>query len=99
MQMESTDSPWLGDAVSLVDAFRRKERSPLEELQASLEPHLDSKSTSFLTQHRYEFYSGKQLFGSTLCRHLKELHSRLQLEQLESGQYPRQEEHPWQDSP
>ena len=36
MQMESTDSPWLGDAVSLVDAFRRKERSPLEELRASL---------------------------------------------------------------
>lgn len=36
MQMESTESPWLGDAVSLVDAFRRKERSPLEELQASL---------------------------------------------------------------
>ena len=34
--MESTDSPWLGDAVSLVDAFRRKERSPLEELRASL---------------------------------------------------------------
>ena len=36
MQMESTDSPWLGDAVSLVEAFRRKERIPLEELRASL---------------------------------------------------------------
>jgi aspartyl-tRNA(Asn)/glutamyl-tRNA(Gln) amidotransferase subunit A len=28
------DSPWLGDACSLVDAFRRRERSPLEELAA-----------------------------------------------------------------
>lgn len=31
-----TDTPWLGDACSLVDAFRRKERSPLEELDACL---------------------------------------------------------------
>jgi Asp-tRNA(Asn)/Glu-tRNA(Gln) amidotransferase A subunit family amidase len=30
------DSPWLGDACSLVDAFRAGERSPLEELEASL---------------------------------------------------------------
>ena len=34
--MSTTDSPWLGDACSLVDAFRKKERSPQEELQASL---------------------------------------------------------------
>jgi Asp-tRNA(Asn)/Glu-tRNA(Gln) amidotransferase A subunit family amidase len=31
-----TDSPWLGDACSLVDAFRRGERSPAEELSATL---------------------------------------------------------------
>jgi aspartyl-tRNA(Asn)/glutamyl-tRNA(Gln) amidotransferase subunit A len=31
-----TDTPWLGDACSLVDTFRAKERSPLEELEASL---------------------------------------------------------------
>ncbi len=31
-----TDSPWLGDACSLVDAFRAGERSPVEELEASL---------------------------------------------------------------
>jgi Asp-tRNA(Asn)/Glu-tRNA(Gln) amidotransferase A subunit family amidase len=31
-----TDTPWLGDACSLVDAFRSGERSPLEELEASL---------------------------------------------------------------
>ncbi len=31
-----TDSPWLGDACSLVEAYRRKERSPLEEIEASL---------------------------------------------------------------
>ncbi|HEY7940088.1 MAG TPA: amidase, partial [Acidimicrobiales bacterium] len=31
-----TDAPWLGDTVSLVEAFRRGERSPLEELDATL---------------------------------------------------------------
>ncbi|MFN8050539.1 MAG: amidase [Acidimicrobiales bacterium] len=31
-----TDSPWHGDATSLVDAFRAGERSPKEELQATL---------------------------------------------------------------
>jgi aspartyl-tRNA(Asn)/glutamyl-tRNA(Gln) amidotransferase subunit A len=30
------DAPWTGDACSLVDAFRRGARSPLEELEASL---------------------------------------------------------------
>ncbi len=33
---QSSDAPWAGDACSLVDAFRRGERSPLEELEASL---------------------------------------------------------------
>ena len=31
-----TDTPWLGDACSLVDAFRAGERSPAEELEAVL---------------------------------------------------------------
>ncbi|HEX2578519.1 MAG TPA: amidase family protein, partial [Aquihabitans sp.] len=31
-----TDTPWLGDAVSLVEAFRAGERSPAEELDATL---------------------------------------------------------------
>jgi aspartyl-tRNA(Asn)/glutamyl-tRNA(Gln) amidotransferase subunit A len=31
-----TDSPWQGDAVSLVEAFRSGQRSPLEELEATL---------------------------------------------------------------
>lgn len=31
-----TGTPWSGDACSLVDAFRRGERSPREELDASL---------------------------------------------------------------
>jgi Asp-tRNA(Asn)/Glu-tRNA(Gln) amidotransferase A subunit family amidase len=31
-----TDTPWLGDACSLVDAFRNREHSPAEELEASL---------------------------------------------------------------
>ncbi len=30
-----SDGPWLGDACSLVDAFRAGERSPVEELQAT----------------------------------------------------------------
>jgi aspartyl-tRNA(Asn)/glutamyl-tRNA(Gln) amidotransferase subunit A len=30
------DAPWLGDACSLVDAFRAGERSPVEELEATL---------------------------------------------------------------
>ena len=41
--MSTTDNPWTGDACSLVDAFRSKERSPLEELQASL--HAIEKSS------------------------------------------------------
>jgi len=32
-----TDTPWLDDASSLVDAFRAGERSPTEELQATLD--------------------------------------------------------------
>ena len=31
-----TDTPWLHDACSLVDAFRRGERSPVEEVEACL---------------------------------------------------------------
>ncbi|MCB0964329.1 MAG: amidase, partial [Acidimicrobiales bacterium] len=31
-----TDAPWTGDACSLVEAFRAGERSPAEELEASL---------------------------------------------------------------
>src|SRR5262245_27468206 len=30
-----SDTPWLGDACSLVDAFRRGDRSPVAELQAT----------------------------------------------------------------
>jgi len=30
------DKPWLGDACSLVDAFRSGERSPVEEFEAVL---------------------------------------------------------------
>ena len=34
--MTTTDAPWLGDACSLVDAFRRGERTPVEELDATV---------------------------------------------------------------
>lgn len=36
MTATGTDQPWTGDACSLVDAFRSGERSPVEELDASL---------------------------------------------------------------
>ena len=38
-----TDTPWQGDACSLVDAFRAGERSPLEETEASLAAISESK--------------------------------------------------------
>src|SRR6478735_1000142 len=31
-----SDTPWLGDTCSLVEAFRSGERSPVEELEATL---------------------------------------------------------------
>lgn len=31
-----TDTPWQGDASSLVDAFRAGERTPVEELEVTL---------------------------------------------------------------
>ena len=34
--MPTSDAPWSGDACSLVDAFRAGERSPVEELDATL---------------------------------------------------------------
>lgn len=39
--------PWQGDACSLIDAFRRGERSPLEELDASLAAIADSNLNAF----------------------------------------------------
>lgn len=44
--MGNTGTPWSGDATSLVDAFRSGERSPLEELEASLAAVAASKLNS-----------------------------------------------------
>ena len=41
------DAPWRGDACSLVDAFRSGERSPVEELEASLAAIAASKLNAF----------------------------------------------------
>src|SRR3954470_4858159 len=51
---DTTDTPWLGDACSLVDAFRARERSPVEELEASLAAigASDLNSFSFLDVDR-----------------------------------------------
>lgn len=45
--MSSTNTPWLGDACSLVDAFRSGERTPVEELDATLEAIESSKLNAF----------------------------------------------------
>ena len=42
-----TDTPWRGDAVSLVEAFRSGERSPLEELRATFAAISRSKLNAF----------------------------------------------------
>ncbi len=42
-----TDSPWQGDACSLVDAFRAGDRSPVEELVATLAAIDSSRTNSF----------------------------------------------------
>jgi aspartyl-tRNA(Asn)/glutamyl-tRNA(Gln) amidotransferase subunit A len=44
------DMPWMGDACSLVDAFRRGERSPLEELDATVRAMADSGLNAFCHQ-------------------------------------------------
>jgi len=41
------DGPWLGDACSLVDAFRAGERSPVEELQATYDAIASSDLNCF----------------------------------------------------
>src|SRR4051812_35329551 len=42
-----TDSPWLGDACSLVEAFRAKARSPVEELEAAFGAIANSDLNAF----------------------------------------------------
>ncbi|MEO6629929.1 MAG: amidase [Aquihabitans sp.] len=42
-----TDQPWTGDACSLVDAFRSGERSPIEELDATLGAITSSRLNAF----------------------------------------------------
>ena len=56
-----TDQPWLSDACALVDAFRRREMSPLEALDASLGAiersglnalsHVDAKAARRAAEH------------------------------------------------
>ena len=49
-----TDTPWQGDATSLVEAFRSGERSPVEEMQATLTAieASDLNCFSFVDQER-----------------------------------------------
>ena len=42
-----TDTPWLGDSCSLVDAFRSGERTPVEELEATLSAIGSSELNAF----------------------------------------------------
>ena len=41
------DAPWTGDACSLVDAFRRGDRTPVEEVEASLAAIEESDLNAF----------------------------------------------------
>jgi len=43
-----TDTPWLGDACSLVDAFRSGQRSPVEELEATFDAIANSNLNAFV---------------------------------------------------
>lgn len=43
-----TDTPWLGDACSLVDAFRSGQRSPVEELEATFDAIEKSNLNAFV---------------------------------------------------
>jgi aspartyl-tRNA(Asn)/glutamyl-tRNA(Gln) amidotransferase subunit A len=45
--MENIDTPWMGDAVSLVEAYRRNERNPVEEVRASLSAIKNSSLNAF----------------------------------------------------
>lgn len=48
------DTPWQGDACSLVDEFRARRRSPLEELRATYAAADDSRLNAFSFQPREE---------------------------------------------
>jgi Asp-tRNA(Asn)/Glu-tRNA(Gln) amidotransferase A subunit family amidase len=47
----TTDTPWTGDACSLVDAFRSGERSPVEELDATIAAIDASRLNAFAHLH------------------------------------------------
>ncbi len=51
---QQADSPWQGDACSLVDAFRAGERTPSEELEATLTAIDASHLNAFSNLHRNE---------------------------------------------
>lgn len=52
MADQPSDTPWQGDACSLVEAFRARERSPLEELTASFAAIEASDLNAFSHLHR-----------------------------------------------
>ena len=51
---QQADSPWQGDACSLIDAFRAGERTPSEELEATLAAIDASHLNAFSNLHRDE---------------------------------------------
>lgn len=51
---QMTDQPWQGDACSLVEAFRRGDRSPTEELKATLDAISKSDLNCFAHMHTDE---------------------------------------------
>ncbi len=61
-----TDMPWQGDACSLVDAFRRGERSPREELDATLAAIDASDLNAFSHVHREQAVAAAEAADVTL---------------------------------
>jgi len=61
-----TDVPWQGDACSLVDAFRRRERSPREELDATLAAIDTSDLNAFSHVHREQAIAAAEAADVTL---------------------------------
>ena len=70
-----TNTPWLGDACSLVEEFRAGRRSPREEMQATLEAVKNSKlnAVSFVDEEGVAIVRQATLTLSILEEHREQV--------------------------
>lgn len=61
-----SDTPWQGDAISLVEAFRRGDRSPVEELQATYDAIDRSKLNAFCFDDREQAFAAARIADVSL---------------------------------